>query len=91
LLHHSDHFDTALANLEEMLKPTGSQLPLDGGTTPGPSKPTIKTRRVVEPYRLVLKTYLETLEDVNAFLDRLRAERAEMEGAIHKWERIQVR
>ena len=88
MLHHSDHFDTALANLEEMLKPTGSQLALEGGTTPGPSKPTIKTRRVVEPSRLVLKTYLETLEDVNAFLDRLRAE---MEDAIHKGERIQVR
>jgi DNA-directed RNA polymerase subunit L len=60
---------------------------LDGGTTPGPSNPTIKTRRVVEPSRLVLKTYLETLEDVNAFLDRLRAE---IEDAIHKGERIQV-
>jgi len=81
-------FDTALAKLEEMLKPTGSQLAPDGGATPGPSKPTIKTRRVVEPSRLVLKTYLETLEDVNAFLDRLRAE---MEDAIHKGERIQVR
>jgi hypothetical protein len=81
-------FDTALAKLEEMLKPTGSQLAPDGGATPGPSKPTIKTRRVVEPSKLVLKTYLETLEDVNAFLDRLRAE---MEDAIHKGERIQVR
>ena len=71
-----------------MLKPTGSQLVLDGGTTPGPSKPNIKTRRVVEASRLVLNTDLETLEDVNAFLDRLRAE---MEDAIHKGERIQVR
>jgi hypothetical protein len=88
LLHHSDHFDAALANLEEMLKPTGSQLALDGGTTPGPSKLTIKTRRVVGPSRLALKTYLETLEDVKAFLERLRAE---MEDAIHKGERIQVR
>jgi hypothetical protein len=88
LLHHSDHFDTALANLEEMLKPTGSQLAPDGGSTPGLSRPTIKARRVAEPSRLVLKTYLETLEDVNALLDQLRAE---MEDAIHKGERIQVR
>ena len=71
-----------------MLKPTGSQLALDGGTMPGPSKATIKTRRVVEPSRLVLKTYLEILEDVNAFLDWLRRE---IEHAIHKGERIQVR
>jgi hypothetical protein len=88
VLHHRDHFDTALANLEDMLNPTGSQLVRDGGTTPCLSKATIKTCRVVEPSKLVLKTYLETLEDGNAFLARLCAA---MEDAIHKGERIQVR
>ena len=81
-------FDAALAKIEKTLKPTGAPLTPDGGATPDTPKPTIKARRVVEPSRLVLKTYLETLEDVNAFLDRLRAE---MEDAIHKGERIQVR
>ena len=81
-------FDAALAKIEETLKPTGAPLTPDGGATSDPPKPTIKARRVVEPSRLVLKTYLETLEDVNAFLDRLRAE---MEDAIHKGERIQIR
>jgi hypothetical protein len=81
-------FDAVLAKLEETLKPTGASLTPDGGATPGPPKPTIKARRVIEPSRLVLTTYLETLDDVNACLDRLRAE---MEDAIHKGERIQVR
>jgi hypothetical protein len=83
-------FDAALTKIEETLKRTGAPLTPDSGATPGPSKPTIKPRRVVEPSRLVLKTYLETFEDMdmNAFLDRLRAE---MEDAIHKGERIQVR
>jgi hypothetical protein len=81
-------FDAALAKIEETLKLTGAPLSPDGSATPGPLKPTIKARRVVEPSKLVLTTYLETLEDVNAFLDRLRAE---MEDAIHKGERIQVR
>ena len=36
----------------------------------------------------MLRPYLETLGDVNAFLDRLRAE---MEDAIHKGERIEIR
>jgi hypothetical protein len=81
-------FDAALAKIEETLKPTGTQLTSNGGATSNAPKLTIKPRRVVEPSRLVLKTYLETLEDVHAFLDRLRAE---MEDAIHKGERIQVR
>jgi hypothetical protein len=81
-------FDIALAKLEETLKPAGAPLTPDGSATHGPLKLTIKARRVVEPSKLVLTTYLETLEDVNAFLDRLRAE---MEDAIHKGERIQVR
>jgi hypothetical protein len=81
-------FDAALAKIEETLKRTGAPLTPDGGATPDPRKPTIKARRVIEPSRLVLKTYLETLDEVHAFLDRLRAE---LEDAIHKGERIQVR
>jgi hypothetical protein len=81
-------FDAALTTIEETLKPTGPQLTPDGGATSDAPKPTIKPRRVIEPSRLVLTTYLETLNDVHAFLDRLRAK---MEDAIHKGERIQVR
>jgi hypothetical protein len=81
-------FDAALAKLEETFKPTGPQLAHDGGATPDAPKPTIKPRRVIEPSKLVLTTYLETLDDVHGFLDRLRAA---MEDAIHKGERIQVR
>jgi hypothetical protein len=80
--------DGVLTKIEETVKPTGSQLTPESGATPGPPKPTIKARRVIEPSGLVPTTYLETLDEVNAFLDRIRAA---MEDAIHRGERIQIR
>ena len=70
------------------LKPTSTPtVTSEGKATPGAQTDHQDSprRRTV---RLVLTTYLETLDDVNAFLDRLRAE---LEDAIHKGERIQVR
>jgi len=44
--------------------------------------------RPIRPAALVTTTYLETLDDVHDFLDRLRTE---MEDAMHNGERIQIR
>ena len=48
----------------------------------------VKKHRVVEPAKLVRKTYLETKEDVSGFLDDLRQE---LETGIANNERIQIR
>jgi hypothetical protein len=48
----------------------------------------IKKQRIVKPAELVKKTYLETSDDVNGFLDALRRE---LEKAIANNERVQIR
>jgi hypothetical protein len=51
-------------------------------------QPVVKKVHPIRPAALVKTTYLETLDDVHSFLDQLRTE---MEDAIHKGERIQLR
>ena len=80
-------FDDALAKIEEAARQPEPQ-PGGGEATTDPPKPTVKTRRVIEPAKLTKQTYLETNDDVNGFLDALRGE---MEEAISKGERIQIR
>jgi len=85
-------FDDALAKIEEAAsqpapQPTDGE-PTDDNTVPPPPKPTIKPRRVIEPAKLATQTYLETSEDIDGFLGVLRSE---MEEAIGKGERIQIR
>src|SRR5215510_4514392 len=53
-----------------------------------PEKLLVKKVHPIKPAALVKATYLETLDDVHGFLDQLRTE---MEDAIHKGERIQIR
>ena len=48
----------------------------------------VKKQRIVRPAALVKTTYLETPDDVDGFLDALRQE---LEQAIAKGERIQIR
>ena len=55
---------------------------------PQVQKPPAKKRRIVQPMRLAGAAYLETREDVDAFLDRLRKE---LEDAIKNNERIEIR
>ena len=52
------------------------------------SKVVLKKKRVVEPAKLVLSTYLETKADVDGFLDKLRME---LEQAIANEERVEIR
>jgi DNA repair ATPase RecN len=47
-----------------------------------------KKQRIIEPAKLVKTAYLETIEEINAFLDSLRRE---LEHAIQQKERVQIR
>ena len=51
-------------------------------------KPVVKPRRVVSPVKLVKSSYLESQDDVDAFLDDLRKE---LTDALAKNERIEIR
>ena len=52
------------------------------------NKPVVKLRRVVSPVKLVKSSYLESQDDVDAFLDDLRKE---LTDALAKNERIEIR
>ncbi len=58
------------------------------GQQPTVKKPPAKKRRVVEPSHIVAIPYLETKEDVDAFLSKLRKE---LEEAIENNERVEIR
>jgi hypothetical protein len=82
-------FDLAQGRIEEFLRkapvlavPQGPS----GGSPVAPPK--VKKQRIVKPADLVEVMYLETRDDVNEFLGALREE---LEGALAKNERIQIR
>jgi hypothetical protein len=83
-------FDIAVGRIEDFLRKLAEQKrPKDDGSGKvTPPAPVVKKQRVVKPADLVKTTYLETAEDVNGFLDALRME---LEQAIAKNERIQIR
>lgn len=64
------------------------------GTSAPPAKepqapaPYVKKIRILKPYELAQKTYLESQEDIEAFLDRLRTE---LEQAIANDQRVEIR
>lgn len=80
-------FDRAMTAIEEAQKvpepPKGS-----GPTPPLPPPPQVKKRRVVEARSLWPAGFIETQEDVDAFLDKLRAK---LEAAIEADERVQIK
>jgi hypothetical protein len=80
-------FDAAQARLQAFVEQTAGQA-ADGEDAETPSKPVVKKIRPITPATLIDAPYLETLDDVHGFLDRLRAA---MEDAIHNGERIQIR
>lgn len=78
-------FDAAMTKIEEFAsKPV---TPPPGVGKVEPPKPAIKPRKTIKPATLVENTYLETLDEVNSFIDRLRAE---MEEAVNQGQRIQI-
>jgi hypothetical protein len=79
-------FDAATLRVEEYhedyVKRSGEQIPAKG------NGPVIKKQRIIEPAKLAKRTYIETLDEMNAFLDMLREE---LERAIQQNERVQIR
>ena len=53
-----------------------------------PSKPYVKPRRVVQAAALAPKPYLETQDDIDAYLDKLRTA---LEKAIAAGDRVEIR
>ena len=71
--------DSALQKIEEQLS---------SGIDEEPGKPPVKPRRVVKASALVEAQYLETQQDVDGFLNRLRKQ---LNEAIAKGERVQIK
>ena len=82
-------FDIAIRKIEEFVKKEAekTQKPSEP-SKPSPPKSVIKTQRVVKPSEMVHSPYLETMDDVQTFLDALRKQ---LEEAIANNERIQIR
>jgi hypothetical protein len=82
-------FDLAQGRIEEFLRRAPVLVAPQGpGGSPLPPAPKVKKQRIVKPADLVEATYLETTVDVNKFLGALREE---LEDALTKNERIQIR
>jgi len=80
-------FDAAAVRIENFaVKAAEAAAPSNAG--PLVSIPALKKKYLVEPSRLVQLPYLETKADVDEFLKRLRAE---LEQAIDRNERIEIR
>jgi hypothetical protein len=79
-------YDAASKRIEEYVRKLAEKPTQEGSGTP--PIPKLKKKRVVEPSKLVTKTYLETKGDVDGFLDTLRKE---LEQAIASGERIEIR
>ena len=76
-----EEVDDALVKIEEETKKIQAE-------PQGPDKPYVKKRRVVKVAPLSTKAYLETQEDVNEFLEKLRQE---LEAALKAESRIEIR
>jgi hypothetical protein len=78
--------DTAISRIEAALK-AKTPPPAQPGKTEPPA-PVVKSRCIIKPADFVNKPYLETSDDVKAFIEDLRQR---LEAAIAKNERIQIR
>ncbi|BBO04473.1 hypothetical protein SG09_38230 [Bradyrhizobium ottawaense] len=81
-------FDVAQARIEEFLRRSAIPVEPAGPSGDPPLPPKVKKQRVVKPADLMKATYLETSGDVDQFLGALRQE---LEDALTKNERIQIR
>ena len=79
--------DVALTQIEAAQAAAAAK-PMATTPTTLPPAPPVKPRRIVKPAELVASPYLETIEDVNVFLDQLRRQ---LEAAIASGQRIQIR
>lgn len=81
-------FDLAQVRIEEFLRRAVVPAEPSGPSGDPPQPPKVKKQRVVKPADLVNATYLETSGEVDRFLGALRLE---LEDALAKNERIQIR
>ena len=82
-----DLADAAFTRIEAWAK--AQQKPATGeNVNEKPSKPYVKPRRVIQAAALTPKPYLETQDDIDAYLDKLRTA---LEKAIADGDRIEVR
>jgi cell division septum initiation protein DivIVA len=79
-------FDNGIGRIEEFARKLAEKPGKEVGLATKPA--VVKTQRVLRPAELVKTTYLETQDDVDGFLDKLRQE---LEKALAKNERIQIR
>ena len=84
IAHIAQARQTAEGAYERALAAIEQRPPEPGGATPKP----VKKRRVVEPRALWGGGFIETREDVEAFLDKLRTE---LETALEADERVQIK
>jgi hypothetical protein len=80
--------DEVITRIEKAHKPADVVPAPSASTAPVPPAPVVRARRVIKPADLSTKPYLENREDVDAFLDALRRQ---LEAALAKDERIQIR
>ena len=81
-------FDQALTIIEQPPTPEPPEPPIGPDKPPPPKKPKVKKRRVVEAKRLWSGGFIETPDDIEAFLDKLRVE---LEAALKANERVQIK
>jgi len=78
-------FDAAIGRIEDFVKKAAAKSPAKGTAMP---TPVVKKQRIIKASDLMKATYLETPDDVNAFLEALRQE---LQKALANGERIQIR
>ena len=81
-------FDKALTLIEESQVKVSVTPESDKGADAPPAPPRTKKRRVVEPKSLMAKTFIETPDEMEAFLGSLRKE---LEQALQNDERVQIK
>lgn len=74
----------AATKAKTVIKPAPTPTPGDGATPPPPAPPAAKPIRVVRVADLGAKTYLETEQDVDAYVAKLRAELMAAIAAGHR-------
>jgi hypothetical protein len=79
-------FDNATLRIQEYLADYAKRP--DAKPTEKGNGPVVKKQRIIEPAKLAQADYIETLDEVNVFLDTLRQE---LEHAIEQNERVQIR
>jgi hypothetical protein len=83
-----DAFNRALTAIEEAQVPPPPPKPDDDPAPVTPPAPKVKKRRVLDTKALWSGTFIETEEDMEAFLKKLRVE---LEAALKADERVQIK